>query len=159
MPSQAEHWIQTLELQRHPEGGWYRETYRSDQQVETPAGPRPASTAIYFLLGAGEASHFHRLSSDEIWHFYAGGPLTIHLLTESGYQQLPLGPEHLQAVVPAHTWFAAEPDTQTDSCLVGCTMAPGFDFADFELGNKTDLSALFPAQKALIDKLALDTRP
>lgn len=155
----AQTWIERLKLKPHPEGGWYTESYRAEQQIETPRGTRAAATAIYFLLQAGEASHFHRLCADEIWHFYAGGPLTLHLLNAQGPRQLALGPNQLQAVIPADSWFAARPDAGTAYTLVGCTMAPGFDFADFELGTKQALLAAFPAERELIETLTLDSGP
>lgn len=156
MHAEAQAWIHHLSLAPHPEGGWYRETYKSDTLVETARGPRPAGTVIYFLLAGDDVSHLHRLAGDEIWHFYAGGPLTIHLLETDGRRSLKLGPDARQAVVPAQTWFGARLNPGTDYALVGCTMAPGFDFADFELGAKAELLARFPQQRELIEALALE---
>lgn len=155
MHSAARAWIDTLGLQPHPEGGWYRETYRSELTVPTPRGQRPAATAIYYLLCQGESSHLHRLAADEIWHFYAGGPLTLFLLQAPGTEALRIGPGRPQAVVPAKTWFGAQPDAGSEYALVGCTMAPGFDFADFELGDPHELLLTYPAQQALIARLSL----
>lgn len=156
LPAAARRWIETLGLAPHPEGGWYAESWRASEFVTTPRGPRPAGTAIYFLLGQGERSHLHRLAADEIWHFYAGSPLTLHLLQGEAQLSLPLGPEALQQRVPAGTWFGAEPDPGSAYSLVGCTMAPGFDFADFELGKKSALLARFPGHAALITRLCLE---
>ena len=153
MHTEAQAWIEKLQLQPHPEGGWYRESYRAETQVETPSGPRAVGTCIWFLLAGADVSHLHRLAADEIWHFYAGGPLTIHLLTEKGHQSLALGPGRFQQIVPAHTWFGSDLDTGTDYALVGCTMAPGFDFADFEMGSRASLLAEFPQHAGLIEKL------
>jgi predicted cupin superfamily sugar epimerase len=151
----ARDWIERLGLMPHPEGGWYAESWRASELVATPRGQRPAGTAIYFLLGQGERSHLHRLAADEIWHFYAGGPLSLHLLQGEADLSLPLGPEALQQRVPAGTWFGAEPDPGSAYSLVGCTMAPGFDFADFELGSKARLLAQYPQQSTLIERLGL----
>jgi predicted cupin superfamily sugar epimerase len=140
------HLIERLQLSPHPEGGHFRETYRASQTVQTPRGPRPASTAILFLLRAGERSHWHRLHSDEAWHFHAGGRLLVHEISPSGLTQTtPLGieisrGEHPQHVVPAGHWFAAEPARGSAWSLVSCTVAPGFDFADFELADANQLA-------------------
>ena len=140
------HLIEQLQLSPHPEGGHFRETYRASQTVPTPRGPRPASTAILFLLQAGERSHWHRLHSDEAWHFHAGGRLLVHEISPSGIAQTThLGieisrGEHPQHVVPAGHWFTAEPSSDNAWSLVSCTVAPGFDFADFELAAPDQLA-------------------
>jgi predicted cupin superfamily sugar epimerase len=128
--------IARLELQPHPEGGYYRETFRD---VRTDAGGRPRSTAIYFLLARGERSHWHRIDAVEIWHYYAGSALTLKIADDDGQWRFRLGPdlaagELPQAIVPAHAWQSAE--SSGDWTLVGCTVAPGFDFATFELAPK-----------------------
>lgn len=137
--------IELLQLQPHPEGGHYRETYRASEQVETPRGPRAASTAILFLLAAGERSCWHRIAADELWHHHGGGGLVIHELCQaerarSTHLGLELSrgqkPQH---VVPGGGWFAAEPLPGSSWSLVSCTVAPGFDFADFELANQGQL--------------------
>jgi predicted cupin superfamily sugar epimerase len=125
--------IARLDLKPHPEGGHYRETFR-DAVVN--GGGRAASTAIYFLLARGERSHWHRIDAVEIWHYYAGSALTLHIADDTGQRTVRLGHdlaagELPQAVVPAHAWQAAE--TTGDWTLIGCTVAPGFDFAKFEL--------------------------
>jgi len=139
------HLIEQLQLSPHPEGGHFRETYRASQTVPTPRGPRQASTAILFLLRAGERSHWHRLHSDEAWHFHAGGGLLVHELSPSGVAQTTrLGmelSEQPQHVVPAGHWFAAEPASGGAWSLMSCTVAPGFDFADFELAAPDQLAA------------------
>lgn len=133
--------IQALELVPHPEGGHYRETYRARVQVPTPRGPRAAGTAILFLLAAGEFSHWHRIHSDEAWHHHGGGMLLIHELSPGGtVRRTRLGldlaaGERPQHVVAAGHWFAAEPAPASPWSLVGCTVAPGFDFDDFELAR------------------------
>lgn len=132
LPSAAEI-IARLDLKPHPEGGHYRETFR-DTRVD--AGGRALSTAIYFLLARGERSHWHRIDAVETWHYYAGSALTLRIADESGQYSIRLGAdlaagEVPQAIVPPHAWQAAE--TTGDWTLVGCTVAPGFDFAKFEL--------------------------
>jgi hypothetical protein len=128
--------IARLELKPHPEGGHYRETFR-DSQVN--ANGRACSTAIYFLLGRGERSHWHRIDAVEIWHYYAGNALTLEIADDSGRRSVRLGPgladgETPQAIVPAQAWQSAE--STGDWTLVGCTVAPGFEFAKFELAPK-----------------------
>jgi len=125
--------IARLELRPHPEGGHYRETFRD---ASLGASGRAASTAIYFLLARGERSHWHRIDAAEIWHYYAGSALTLHVADDSGWHTVRLGPdlgagEQPQAIVSAQAWQAAE--SSGDWTLVGCTVAPGFDFATFEM--------------------------
>lgn len=155
----AQDWIASLQLVSHPEGGFYRETYRSPVTVALPAfnGARAVSTAIYFLLPAGNISAFHRIKSDEIWHFYAGQALTIHLITAAGtYTALTVGPDQPQAVVPAGCWFGATIETRY--ALVGCTVAPGFDFRDFEMAERSALLAMYPQHRTLIERLTKPAR-
>jgi predicted cupin superfamily sugar epimerase len=129
--------IRLLDLQPHPEGGHYRETFRDTRTIETG---RAASTAIYFLLARGERSHWHRVDAVEVWHYYAGAPLTLELADDKGsIERLTLGPdiaagERPQGIVPADAWQAAE--SLGDWTLVGCTVAPGFEFAGFGLAAK-----------------------
>ncbi len=157
--------IGALELLRHPEGGWYRETYRSPETLPSVAlpgrfgGDRSCCTAIYFLLEKGDISALHRIKSDELWHFHAGTTLTIHVITPSGeYLQLLVGADLLagatfQAAVSAGCWFGAEVTGAGAYALVGCTVAPGFDFTDFEMGNRSTLQAQFPEHAALIERM------
>jgi len=122
-------------------------------------GPRSASTAIYFLLEPGMFSAFHRIQSDELWHFYAGDPLLVHVIDEDGeYSQIQLGPSHdagevFQANVAAGCWFAAELKPGGEFALVGCTVAPGFDFADFEIASRARLAGTYPRHSELIHRL------
>ena len=142
--------IRRLGLRPHPEGGYYRETFRSDTMLHLPDGRvRHASTAIHFLLPAGARSAWHRVSSDEVWHHYDGGALRLYRL---GHPEVRLDRANPQAVVPAGVWQAAEPDTE--AVLVGCTVAPGFDFDDFVLGDADRLAAEYPADAALIRRIA-----
>lgn len=129
--------IRTLELKPHPEGGHYRETFRDPRNVE---GGRAASTAIYFLLAKGEHSHWHRVDAVEVWHWYAGAPLALRIAdgeVREGETLVRLGAdlnegERPQAVVPAGAWQSAE--SLGEWTLVGCTVAPGFEFSGFEMG-------------------------
>jgi len=135
LPTAAEI-IARLELRPHPEGGHYRETFR-DTRVD--ADGRSASTAIYFLLARGERSHWHRIDAVETWHYYAGHALTLQIADNADWRAVRLGSnltagELPQVVVPAQTWQSAE--SAGDWTLVGCTVAPGFDFAAFELAPK-----------------------
>jgi uncharacterized protein len=128
--------IARLDLKPHPEGGHYRETFR-DSSIDTDG--RSRSTAIYFLLARGERSHWHRIDAVEVWHHYAGDALTLRIADDHGTRSIALGPnvaagEVPQAIVPAHAWQAAE--TAGEWTLVGCTVAPGFDFATFELAPR-----------------------
>jgi predicted cupin superfamily sugar epimerase len=154
--------IRLLDLAPHPEGGFYRETFRASALpfALPERGERSASTAIYFLLRRGDFSAFHRVRSDEVWHHYAGAPLELHLLEPSGHTLVTLGPaldrgERPQAVVPAGVLQAARPvaDSEDDITLVGCTVAPGFDFADFEMPPREELVARFPTQRVLVEAL------
>ena len=125
--------IALLDLKAHPEGGHYRETFRDKHLVD---GKRAVSTAIYFLLARGEQSHWHRIDAAEVWHYYAGSALNLQISDVSGLRTVRLGAdlnagEFPQIVVPAHAWQAAE--TIGDWTLVGCTVAPGFEFTKFEL--------------------------
>jgi len=157
--------IALYNLQPHPEGGWYKETYQSKEQInaaslpERFSGSRAFSTAIYFLLQEGNFSAFHRIKSDECWHFYAGDPLVVYVLQQDGtLDEILLGNDItngqlFQYVVPANCWFASRPATDSKFCFVGCTVAPGFDFADFELADAAVLSALYPQHKSCIEEL------
>src|SRR6476661_2662475 len=165
MTNSAKYWIDKLGLIAHPEGGYYRETYRSGLSIARDAlppqftGPRLVSTAIYFLLESNNFSAFHRLRSDELWHFHAGGPITVHVIEPDGsYSGIQLGADPdagqvLQAVVKSQRWFASEVRDATSFALAGCTVAPGFDFADFELGKRSDLVNIYPQHRALIERL------
>lgn len=155
--NRIEQLVQQLHLQPHPEGGFYAETYRSSTLVSTPAGPRPAATMIYFLLTSGHFSAFHRIASDEGWHHYEGATIQVHVLLQDGsYQCIKLGKEAgtvPQALVPAGAWFASEVAGPEGYALVGCTVAPGFDFADFELANRQQLVQQYPAHTVMIERL------
>jgi uncharacterized protein len=127
----ADEIIATLNLQPHPEGGWFRETFR-----DASGGARGASTAIYYLLKAGERSHWHRIDAAEVWHWYAGEPLELRIAEGGRRETFVLGQDlaggqRPQAVVPPQAWQAAR--SLGAFTLVGCTVAPAFDFAQFEM--------------------------
>lgn len=156
--------VRQLELLPHPEGGYYKETYRSQELITGSKDglfpdQRSYGTAIYFLLGGNDFSAFHRIKSDEIWHFYEGGPLHIYVINESGeLSVIKLGRDIsagavYQAVVPAGCWFASAPAHKEQYALVGCTVAPGFDFRDFEMAERQELCSLFPQHITLITQL------
>jgi predicted cupin superfamily sugar epimerase len=145
MISQAQTLIDRHNLQPHPEGGFYRETFRSDMNVETTTGPRSAGTAILYLLSGTNVSRFHRIDADEIWHFHEGGQLGIHSLMQDGTIRVDvLGPDNPQIIVEAGVWFGAALVDRDNYCLVGCTVSPGFEFAGFELAERTTLLEAWP---------------
>ncbi len=157
--------IHLYQLKPHPEGGYYNETYRSSETFSGKAlpqrftGDRYFSTAIYFLLVQGNFSVFHRIKSDECWHFYAGQTLNIYIISaDSSLQIVRLGNnirkgEVFQFVVPANAWFASAPDKNSIYSFVGCTVSPGFDFTDFEIADRSELIKLFPQHKDLVTQL------
>ncbi|HEX9449485.1 MAG TPA: cupin domain-containing protein [Dongiaceae bacterium] len=165
MPKAAEVLIEQLGLLPHPEGGFFRETYRAALCIDGHALPpdfadaRNASTAIYYLLAQGDRSRFHRIRSDEVWHFYLGDPLQVVELTEAGDAQMTLLGTNLNAgqvpqhVVPAGRWFGACPTPGSSFSLVGCTVAPGFDFADFEMASRDHLRRDYPRARDWIERL------
>jgi predicted cupin superfamily sugar epimerase len=155
--------ISHLQLKPHPEGGFYAETFRSTLSVDSSEhqATRSASTAIYFLLRRQDVSAFHRVSSDEVWHHYLGDPLELFLIdSEGSLQVLRLGTdfangERPQALAPRNVLQAARvAEGEYGFMLCGCTVAPGFDFADFELPSRASLSAQYPAHRTLFETLA-----
>ena len=161
--SSAAHWIATLGLQPHPEGGYYREIYRAADAIPATGlpprygVPRRVATAIHFLLKARQVSRLHRLKSDELWFFHAGQPLTVHVIDPAGgLTETVLGGAGLQTVVPAGCWFGASVAAKRGFSLVSCVVAPGFEFADFELADRAALLRQFPQDRRLITRL---TRP
>ncbi|MCX4159573.1 MULTISPECIES: cupin domain-containing protein [Paraburkholderia] len=155
--------IRRFDLKPHPEGGFFSETYRSVDSVRRDDGStqtRSASTAIYYLLCDGAHSAWHRIKSDEVWHFYAGEPLNVHVLNEAGRlithtlgNALTHPDAVFQAVVPAGLWFAAECADPATFALVGCTVAPGFEFSEFELADVEALKARHPQHAVFIERL------
>lgn len=154
----AKYLIEKLQLQAHPEGGFYRETFRSEPKMTTIEGnERNVSTAIYYLLENEDKSHFHRIKSDESWFFHQGECLEIVSLRDGELQTTWLGNnielgEVPQTTIPANTWFACKIKNASGYALVSCTVAPGFDFADFELSNKSNLIEEYPNLKDVIEE-------
>src|ERR1700761_1914781 len=163
LDASAQHWIDHLKLSPHPEGGYFRATYKADLTITRSAlpstfgGNRAASTAIYFLLEGRDFSAFHRIAADEVWHFYAGNSLVVYVIDPDGVaSELHLGSdagEHFQAVVKAGCWFASRLKESAGFALVGCTVAPGFEFEDFELATRSELIRLYPKHRRLIEEL------
>jgi len=170
----ADRWIQALELRQHPEGGWFREVYRAQETIPHQSlpsrfsGERSFSTGIYFLLKETDFSALHRIQQDELWHFYDGTSLTIHRIDPAGnYSTVKVGRniqagENLLAVVQAGWLFGAAVNTAVNSgrgkdlssyALVGCTVAPGFDFADFEMPSRQLLLEQYPQHRQIIEQL------
>lgn len=160
--SKATYYKQKLALLPHPEGGFYKETYRADLQIDVDGfnGSRNVSTAIYFLLENDNKSHFHKIKSDELWFHHDGDTLEIYVLHESGLEIIYLGKdlengEVLQAVIPANTWFASKVKDNQGFVLVSCTVAPGFSFEDFEMATKNELLIQYPQNQEIISTLCL----
>jgi predicted cupin superfamily sugar epimerase len=162
MDATLENVIRTLQLKPHPEGGYFRETYRSSGEIGTeslaPAfsDKRNYFTCIYYLLTSESFSSFHRIVQDETWHFYDGSPICLHLISLQGsYSEVLIGRDLgsgqvPQFTVPGGTWFAANVIRADDYSLAGCTVAPGFDFADFEMGKREELLRMFPQHAKII---------
>ena len=163
----AEFWIENLNLSPHPEGGFYRETYRCNKSypfTDNPffMGPRSYATAISYLLKGAECSKLHRIHSDELWFFHAGHPLTVYIFPETGKTAsfiLGHSPEEgqvLQAWVPAGAWFGAclgDATAPDHYALVSCVVAPGFDFSDFVFADRDTLLKTFPQHTSIIERL------
>jgi uncharacterized protein len=162
----AAFWISQLGMSPHPEGGYFAETYRAAERIAGEALPprfgaeRSLGTAIYFLLESHHRSAFHRIQSDEIWHFYAGASVQIFYIQDDQLHTIHLGNDPsqgqvFQAIVPAGCWFGALPSTSAEGySLVGCTVAPGFDFADFELADMPQLIAQYPHYESIVHELS-----
>ena len=163
MNSKARVYIKKLQLKKHPEGGYYREVYRSGEKILSDHLPnrykssRNFSTSIYFLLEGNQFSAFHQLKSDELWHFYDGSDLKVYIINPGGDLILrKLGRSddaEFQIAIEKHCWFAAEVEDKKSFSLFGCTVSPGFEFEDFELGKREFLIKKFPQHNTLIQKL------
>ena len=162
--SEAENLIQHLSLIPHPEGGWFREVYRSSEMISTdslPARfsqPHSFSTSIYYLLQHYDFSAFHRIKSDEVWHFYLGSPVKLYILKDAELELIMLGDNpgagHIfQFTVPHGCWFAAEVSIPESFALLGCTVSPGFEFSDFEMATLEDLEPEFGKYATLIRRM------
>jgi predicted cupin superfamily sugar epimerase len=152
--------IKKLKLQKHPEGGYYKQTYSSDIIVNSKGynGPRHAVTAIYYLVVGDQFSAFHRLRSDEIWNYYAGGSLKLYVIDKGKLTTIRLGKrrgETVQAIVKSGVWFAAALLTNKKSyCLLGCIVSPGFEYSDWQLGKRNELIKMYPQHKKIIEQYA-----
>ncbi|MCX8019964.1 MAG: cupin domain-containing protein [Chitinophagaceae bacterium] len=165
MPDEFQEIIQTFHMMPHPEGGWYVRTSESKKKVlledflNQPEAERAICSAILYLLNEDEFSAFHRIKSDECWHFYDGGPLELFVLSESeGLKVITLGKDwrkghSYQFIVPAGCWFAARPAKGSVFSLLGCTVAPEFKFEDLELANPDELAEKWPQFESLIREL------
>jgi len=165
METEIKNIINQLNLQPHPEGGYYKETYRSVESIDKESlnddfsGKRNYSTAIYFMLTSDSFSAFHRINQDEIWHFYKGTPIKLHIISSRGiYSNVIIGNDIDKGQLPQYTvpgkdWFAAELMDKNSYALVGCTVAPGFDFEDFELPSRKHLISKFPEHESIIAQL------
>ncbi len=162
--TRSEQIIQGLGLKPHPEGGYYKETYRSVGQIPDGAilgieGERSYSTAIYFLLTRSVFSAFHKIKSDEMWHHYDGAAIELHMISPEGeYTKVVIGKdfsngEHPQYVVPAGYWFGSRVKGDAEFSLLGCTVSPGFDFHDFVLAKEEELTSIFPKHAKIISEL------
>lgn len=159
--------VNKLELLPHPEGGYFKEVYRSNEIIKNSGlperfiGDRNFGTSIYYLLEKKQFSTFHKLKSDETWHFYYGSPLLLHVLDENGnYKKIILGNDLaknqvFQFTVLRNCWFAAEVSDKNSFSLIGATVAPGFDFSDFEIGKREELILKFPEYKELIERITI----
>lgn len=155
--------IESLNLQPHPEGGFFKETYRSEEFIDPSSlddcysGKRNYSTSIYFLLTSESFSAFHKIHQDETWHFYEGSPIELHTISEAGeHHKYLIGPDIssdqvFQLTVPGNHWFASKVLNPNSYSLVGCTVAPGFDFDDFTLAKRQELITSFPQHQTLIE--------
>ena len=159
MEQTASYWINHLQLQPHPEGGFYKEVFRSETEVMRPPSllTKRACTSIYYLLEGEDFSGFHCIASDEIWYFHKGAPLHIHVIDENG-EHLPLelsdeSTGNLSVVVRAGLWFAAEIPSKRSFTLVSCAVAPGFEFTEFEMAVKEQLTVLYPQHTDLFARL------
>ncbi|WKA49559.1 cupin domain-containing protein [Planococcus liqunii] len=163
----ADYWIEQLGMEPHPEGGFYKRTFESNEMIvtESHSEQRRLYTSIYFLLRSEDISHFHRLKSDELWYFHGGSALSVHIIDESGrYRVEKLGldianGEKPQVLVAKGSIFGSTIEREDAYSLVGCMVAPGFDFADFELFTQNDLLAQFPAHEGIIRKLVYNKLP
>ncbi len=160
--SDKNYWIERLALQVHPEGGYYKEVYRSEETINSISGnnaQRHIATSIYYLLDSETKSFCHRLKSDEIWYFHAGAPVTLYLIDELGNWSLKVcgpGPEEeLSVLIPKNTWFGAMVTSENSFVLVSCMVSPGFTFTDFEMIDRNELIEMFPQHKEGIIKYTL----
>ncbi|MFT7030750.1 MAG: putative cupin superfamily sugar epimerase [Marinoscillum sp.] len=155
------YWVEKLQLEVHPEGGYFRETFRSESLTQLlDGGTRNLKTSIYFLLNKEQKSHFHWLDSDELWHFHAGGSLLVYIIEDGKLRTERLGldleeGDLPQILLPKRSIFAAELVDKSSYCLMGCTVSPGFDFEDFHLSTQKELLDLYPEHVDMIERFTL----
>ena len=166
-----QYYISKLGLEPHPEGGYFKRTFESQEQITDQEltvdfeGKRMLYTSIYFLLTSNDVSHFHRLQSDELWYYHAGSPLSVHMIDENGeYKEYKLGldlenGEVPQVLVPKNTIFGSSVKDRETFSLVGCMVSPGFEYQDFELFTQEELLLKYPEHKEIIVKIAYDVIP
>ena len=166
-----QYYISKLGLEPHPEGGYFKRTFESQEQITDQEltvdfeGKRMLYTSIYFLLTSNDVSHFHRLQSDELWYYHAGSPLSVHMIDENGeYTEHKLGldlenGEVPQVLVPKNTIFGSSVKDRETFSLVGCMVSPGFEYQDFELFTQEELLLKYPQHKEIIMKIAYDVIP
>ena len=162
MNKDAARLIKRLGLEKHPEGGYFKQTYTADTIVNVAGydGPRHISTGIYYMLVADQFSAFHRIRSDELWHHYTGGSLTLYAIDNGKLSEIKMGKsrgEAPQVAIKANTWFAASLNDKKSYCLLGCTVSPGFDYRDWELGRRNELVKMYPQHTTLIDRYTTTT--
>lgn len=172
-PQNAQYYVSKLGMNPHPEGGYYKRTFESEERITDKEltvnfdDQRKLYTSIYFLLTSNDVSHFHRLKSDELWYYHAGSPLTIHIIHENGeYEEIKLGlnldkGEVPQARVRKNSIFGSSVVNEDEDAfsLVGCMVSPGFEFKDFELFTQDELMSKYPERKEIIKKLAYEVIP
>ncbi|WP_404351768.1 cupin domain-containing protein [Sutcliffiella horikoshii] len=163
--------VEALGLEAHPEGGFYKQTYVSEENITDNElsvsfdGKRKLYSSIYFLLTDENISHFHRLKSDELWYFHGGSSLTVHVITEAGkYVEHKLGldlgeGERPQILVPKNSIFGSSVDTPNSYALVGCMVSPGFEFKDFKMFTQIELTEKYPEHEEIIRKMAYEVLP
>lgn len=162
MHKDAKYYIQHLGLEAHPEGGYFKSTHASEETLDAFGATRKHYTSIYFLLGEGDISHFHRLKSDELWYFHGGSSLIVHVIDEEGnYVEHKLGldienGEYPQVLVPRNSIFGSSVVANGAFSLVGCMVSPGFDFEDFELFTQRELLEKYPQHEQIIRKMAYE---
>jgi uncharacterized protein len=154
--------IKRLGLEKHPEGGYFKQTYTAHTivNVEGYDGPRPVSTAIYYMLVADQFSAFHRIRSDELWHHYAGSSLTLYAIDNGELSEIKMGKsrgEAAQVAIKANTWFAASLNDKKSYCLLGCTVSPGFDYLDWKVGRRNELVKMYPQHRRIIERYTTAT--
>jgi len=158
-PRTVSYWIEHLNLQPHPEGGYYREIFRSEQEVvrNQSSTVRQACTSIYYLLSGADYSGFHRIASDEIWYFHKGEPLLLHVIDQNGiygkFELADLETGSLSIAIKAGCWFAAEIPSKDGYTLASCAVAPGFEFSEFEMAKEANLIELYPSHSLLFNRL------